>query len=58
MDGLTATKSITSIFPEARVVVMTSLCDHEMQQEARSAGAVQFIQKENILALKQIIGKR
>jgi two-component system, chemotaxis family, chemotaxis protein CheY len=58
LDGLSATRSIKALYPEARVVVMTTMCDQLVQFEAFSAGAERFIQKENILELKQIVGKK
>jgi len=58
VDGLTATKTLKSEYPNAHVVIMTQLCDPELQFEAACAGAENFISKENILELKNLMVKR
>lgn len=57
-DGLSATKELKHAHPEARVVIMSQMQDKEFQQEARSAGAAQFVSKENVLELRKYLTGR
>ena len=56
MDGLTATKQLKAAHPEAHIVLMSQCHDPEMMEEAKSAGAENFILKDNILEIKKIMG--
>lgn len=55
MDGLAATRAIRHSFPEARIVIITNYDDAELREEARQAGAVGYILKENLSDLRRII---
>ena len=55
LSGIEATRRIKSAFPEARIVIVTNYDDDDMREEARLAGACQYILKENLLALRSII---
>lgn len=57
MDGLQATRQILSVSPNAKIVVVTQLSENEYKQEAVEAGAIEFINKENLSVLTGIINK-
>ena len=54
-SGINATRQITSAFPDARVVMVTNFDDVESREAARSAGACDYVLKEDLLSLRQII---
>lgn len=53
MDGLTATRRLLARWPQARIVIVTSHDDDLLREQARQAGAVGYVLKENLLALRQ-----
>jgi CheY-like chemotaxis protein len=57
MDGLTATQQITTAWPRARVVIVTSYKDASLREAARRAGACEYVLKENLLELRSILEK-
>jgi CheY-like chemotaxis protein len=58
MDGLTATRQIKSFFPKAKVIILTNHSDAKTRQAAMDAGASEFVGKENLIALRDIIINR
>jgi CheY-like chemotaxis protein len=54
-DGLLATQQIVTAHPDARVVIVTSYDEAEYRTAARNAGALDYVQKENLSSLIQII---
>ena len=57
VDGITATRQIKEIFPQARIVVVSQYDDTEMREGARQAGATSYVLKDNLLAIRQVIGR-
>ena len=55
MDGITATRQIKSVFPDARIAIVTSYESADMRETARKAGATVYVLKENLLVLRGII---
>jgi len=55
VDGLAATRQITTLFPEARIVIVTSYDEASFRDEARQAGASGYVLKENLLELAEIL---
>jgi CheY-like chemotaxis protein len=55
MDGLTATKLITSSNPRARVVIVTEYKDDYFSNAACEAGAFAFVGKDNLSAVRDIV---
>lgn len=55
VNGIEATRRIKAAFPEARVLIVTNYDDNDLREEARLAGACQYVLKENLLALRSII---
>jgi len=54
-NGIEATREITSIFQEAKIIIVTSYNDEHFRESAREAGAVDYIMKENLLDILPII---
>lgn len=55
LDGISATRQIKAAFPEARVVIVTEYDHPDWRDEARAAGACQYVLKENLLELRVIL---
>ena len=51
MDGITATRQITTADPGAKVVIVTSYDEPELHEAARKAGACAYVLKTNLLKL-------
>jgi two-component system response regulator DesR len=58
LDGISATRQIKRAFPEARIIVVSQYNDPEMREEARRAGAIGYLLKDELLRLREILGKR
>ena len=56
MDGITATREITRAFPEARVIIVTQHSDEMLRAAASAAGACGYVPKENLMAIRELIG--
>ncbi len=54
IDGIEAARRITVAYPEARIVMVTDYDDYELREEARKAGAVAYVHKENLMKLRDI----
>ncbi len=57
MDGITATKQIKDSFPDAKIVIVTDYDDNELRKKAKSAGACNYVLKEDLSVLENIILK-
>lgn len=55
IDGVTATGRITAAFPDARVVIVTDYDDEDLRVASREAGACEYLIKENLLDLPQVL---
>lgn len=55
-DGITATRQITTAFPEARIIIVTGHNDEPLRRAAREAGAFDYVLKENLLVIRDMIG--
>jgi len=55
MDGLTATVSIKSAFPDANICIVTDYGDRQTREAAREAGAKDYVVKENLLTLREVL---
>jgi two-component system response regulator DegU len=56
MDGITATREIRAIFPEARIVIVSNYDSDELRAAACEAGACGYIVKENLIELRRLLG--
>ena len=54
-NGIAATRQIKTAFPEARIVIVTNYDDGDLREAARSAGACEYVLKEDLLSLRRII---
>jgi len=55
LDGFQSAKAILAEHPSAHVVIVSSYSEPHFRQFAHTAGAVSFILKENILALRVML---
>jgi CheY-like chemotaxis protein len=55
MDGLTASRQLMGAFPDARIIIVTKYGDDEIRQDARAAGAIGYVLKEDLSVLKQLL---
>jgi CheY-like chemotaxis protein len=55
VDGLAATRQITSAFPRARVLIVTQFDGAHLRAAAREAGACGYVLKDNLLEARGLI---
>jgi len=55
MGGLKATEAIHKLDPQARVVVISQFTEPEYEELARKAGAIEFVNKEDMAHLVDIV---
>lgn len=55
LDGINATVEIKKAFPAARIAIITKFTDRQTRQAALEAGALAFLGKDNLLALRELI---
>ncbi len=54
-DGLTATRQIKAAFADAKIVIVTNFDDAHFRESAQTAGAVDYVLKENLLDIRRIL---
>ncbi len=57
LDGIAATRVIKQHSPEIRVVVVTNFADEQTKRAAMLAGADAFLSKEDLIHLRNVIGR-
>jgi two-component system response regulator DegU len=55
VDGITATRQITAVHPQARVLIVTDYNDDSLRRAAFEAGASQYVVKENLLDILDVL---
>lgn len=55
MNGISATREITENFPEAKILIVTDFDDKEFRKEAINSGATEYVLKENLEKIFNII---
>ena len=55
LDGIAATRQIRSAFPTARIVIVTDYDDPRLRQAALTAGACEYVLKEELIRLRKIL---
>ncbi len=55
MDGIAATRHIVAAFPEAKVCIVTNYDDTRLREASRRAGACEYVVKENLLRLRELL---
>lgn len=58
VDGITATRQILSADPGARVIMVTNYAESELREAAKSAGAIAYVLKDNLLTLVPLLEQR
>jgi two-component system response regulator DegU len=56
MDGVTATRRIIAADPSAQVIIVTNHDHPSLREAARDAGACGYALKENLLAIRELLG--
>jgi CheY-like chemotaxis protein len=56
MDGISATRQIKASYPDANIMIVTDYDDADLREAARSAGACEYVTKENLLEIRRILG--
>lgn len=54
-DGITATREIIEMHPEAKILILTRYDSGSIRKQAMRAGASKFVLKENILLIRETI---
>ncbi len=54
-DGFTATREIIESYPQAKILILTKYSTNRMREEAHRAGACEYVLKENLLTIRDII---
>ena len=57
LDGITATREILLSFPGARIVIVSKHDDDEIREAARRAGACGYVLKDNLMAIRELLGE-
>lgn len=55
VDGITATRRITTAFPAARILIVTQYDDARIRRAALEAGARGCVLKQNLLELRTLL---
>lgn len=55
VNGLEATQNIVARYPEAKILIVSSYDAADLRQVAKQAGSCGYVQKDNLLELKQIL---
>ena len=55
VDGISATRQIVSADPGARVMIVTNYDDAILRETARSAGACEYVVKENLVEIRRLL---
>lgn len=57
VDGLEATRRLRAAFPDAQIIIVTQYGDSHLRAAASAAGACGYVLKENLLAIRAMLGK-
>jgi NarL family two-component system response regulator LiaR len=55
MDGLEASRQIKSVWPDAKIVIVTSYDDDELKEASTKAGACAYVLKENLFEVRSLL---
>ena len=55
VDGISATRQIVAAHPEARIMIVTNYDDARLRERACSAGACEYVVKENLMEMRRIL---
>ena len=54
-DGISATRQIKAAFPAARIIIVTDYDDLRLRSAALSAGACEYVTKDELIRLREIL---
>lgn len=57
MDGIEATTRIIAANPDARIIIVSQFNDESTIDAVKNAGAVEFVSKENLYKVIEVINK-
>lgn len=57
VDGITATRQIMATHPLAKIMIVSDHDDADLRRAAREAGASQYVGKENLLDMVDVLTK-
>jgi CheY-like chemotaxis protein len=57
MDGIKATEKIITAYPDAKIIIVSQYNDETTIDAAKRAGAVEFVSKENLYKVIEVINK-
>lgn len=57
VNGIEATRRIVAAHADARVVIVTNYNDERLRETGRTAGACDFVLKEDLFSLRRILTK-
>jgi two-component system response regulator DegU len=57
IDGITATRQIIVAYPQARILMVTNYNDDDLRREAKEAGACQYVIKEDLLKIVDVLAQ-
>ncbi len=55
IDGFNAAKKILKNYSDAKIIIISQYKDESFREEAIKAGALEFVEKENLLKIFEII---
>lgn len=55
VDGLTATREILSLHPEAKIIAVTQYQDTSTREAARAIGMWAFVSKDDLMSLRSLL---
>lgn len=57
LDGISATMKIKSIHPEAKIIIVSQYNDENVVDAAKNSGAIEFVNKEDLSKILEIINE-
>ena len=57
MDGISATEKIISNYPDAKIIIVSQFNDRNFINSAKNSGAIEFVSKEDLTKIEEIIKK-
>lgn len=58
LDGIEATKEIKRKYPAAKIIIVSQFNDKSLIEEAKNSGAIDFVSKEDLTKIENIISQR
>lgn len=56
VDGLEAARRLRTAFPDSQIIIVTQYGDPHLRAAATQAGACGYVLKENLLAIRELLG--